>query len=358
MTAFNGYSDNPQDWVKAYYGEVLGSSNDLKTSACCVSDAPGPYLSQLLKNVHEDVSSRFYGCGFPFPQALGGATVVDLGCGTGRDVYVLSQMVGPQGQVIGVDMTPSQLEVAEKTRGWHMDRFGFKVPNVRFEQGYIEDLSVLDLEPGSVDVFVSNCVVNLSPRKDLVLQQVMHHLREGGEFYLSDVIVDRRLPVEVARDPVLYSECLGGAMYRGDFSDLCKKVGFLDPRIVSERPIDILNAEVQEKVGAARFYSVTYRLLKLPSLETRCEDYGQVATYTGGLPDWGELFVLDDHHTFERGRPERVCGNTADMLTQTRFAPHFAVTGTKERHYGIFDCGPTLAASQYQPEGNGSSACC
>ncbi|MCB9741782.1 MAG: methyltransferase domain-containing protein [Alphaproteobacteria bacterium] len=353
------FGDDPQQWVRTYYGDILKTSDDLRTDACCAAPPPG-WLRSLLQNVHPEVQRRFYGCGSPIPEALSGRRVVDLGCGTGRDAFVLAQLVGPEGAVIGVDMTEAQLALPRSLRDWHVERMGAQAPaTLDFRHGFIEDLAGVGLEPGSVDLFVSNCVVNLSPRKDLVLQQVHEALVEGGEFYLSDVVADRRLPTELARDPLLYGECLGGAMYRHDLEDLCKRVGFLDPRVIEVQPIAIRDAEVQRRVGAARFFSVSYRLLKLPGLEPRCEDYGQVATYLGGVPHHEGLFVLDDHHYFEAGRPERVCGNTAAMLSRTRLAPWFRVDGDTERHFGLFDCGPTMAALPYQGQpGSGSGSCC
>lgn len=350
-----------QSFVAHYYGELLKSSADLKTNACCVSGGPAPWLRPLLDNVHPDVSSRFYGCGFPIPGALEGTTVVDLGCGTGRDVYVLSQLVGEAGIVHGVDMTPAQLETARSTVGWHMDRFGLEHPNVAFHHAYIEDLSDLPIADSSVDVVVSNCVVNLSPRKDLVMREVARILKPGGEFYFSDVFADRRLPPNVATDPVLYAECLGGAMYAGDFVALARRAGFVDPRVVESARLEILNAEVQTKVGAARFFSTTFRLFKLGGLDDACEDYGQVATYKGSVRGAESLFVLDEHHVFERGRPERVCGNTAAMLQESRLSAHFEVIGDRSVHFGPFDCSATMAAAQYASGGEvgpSGSACC
>ena len=91
--------------VQDYYGKVLETNDDLKTSACCSLDAPPEHIKAYLKNVHEKVQSKFYGCGSPLPDAVDGCTVLDLGCGTGRDAYILSQIVGEAGQVIGIDMT-------------------------------------------------------------------------------------------------------------------------------------------------------------------------------------------------------------------------------------------------------------
>ncbi|MCA9666942.1 MAG: methyltransferase domain-containing protein [Myxococcales bacterium] len=347
MSTIDTSNDDVRAWVKDYYGKVLAQSSDLKTNACCATGAPPEHVRAGLSNVHTRVLERFYGCGFPIPEALSGATVLDLGCGTGRDVYLIAQLVGENGMVHGVDMTDEQLAVARETLPWHMQRFGYGRENVAFHQGYIEDLRALDIADNSVDVVVSNCVVNLSPRKDLVLAEVFRVLKPGGEFYFSDVFCDRRLPADIANDALLHSECLGGAMYDADFMQLAKQSGFVDPRAIESAPITINSAEVQARVGAARFVSTTLRLFKLDGLDAGCEDYGQIATYREVMPEVGRLFALDDHHLFELGRPERVCGNTAAMLGETRFAPYFEITGDRSVHYGAFSCGNTMAADQY-----------
>ncbi|PIY06942.1 MAG: methyltransferase type 11, partial [Gallionellaceae bacterium CG_4_10_14_3_um_filter_60_1069] len=224
------------DIVQDYYGKQLHSTNDLKTSACCDASALPAWLKPLLAKVHPEVLSRYYGCGLVCPQLLEGCRVLDLGSGSGRDVYALAQLVGKTGEVVGVDMTPEQLAVAEQHRAYHAEKFGYA--NVRFFNGYIEKLDALDLEPGSFDVIVSNCVVNLSPDKDAVLRGVYRLLKNGGEFYFSDVYADRRVPDAVKNDPVLYGECLGGALYWNDFIRLAHRHGFADPRLVEDRPLE------------------------------------------------------------------------------------------------------------------------
>jgi hypothetical protein len=141
-----------------------------------------------------------------------------------------------------------------------MDKFGYDRPNVSFLDGLIEKLDTLGLEPQSFDVVVSNCVINLSIDKPAVLKGVFDLLKSGGEFYFADVYADRRLLEAARMDPVVYGECLGGALYWGDFLTLAKAAGFGDPRLVTSRPLEITDPEVEEKIGAARFYSATYRL--------------------------------------------------------------------------------------------------
>jgi SAM-dependent methyltransferase len=338
------------DAVRDYYSRVLSSSADLKTSACCTADAMPGYLRALLANVHDEVKDRYYGCGTPVPPALSGATVLDLGCGTGRDVYMLAQLVGPEGRVIGVDMTEEQLEVARRHQAWHTERLGYD--NVVFHYGTIEDLAVAGIQDASVDLIVSNCVVNLSPDKPRVLNEAFRVLKPGGELYFSDVFADRRVPEHLAADPVLLGECLGGALYGEDFRRIMADIGCRDVRTVSSTPIALHDEAIHHKIGHIGFSSRTIRAFKL-ELEDRCEDYGQVATYKGTISEAPHAFVLDDHHRLEAGRPMLVCGNTADMLAQTRYAPHFTVTGDKSVHFGLFDCtrpAPTADSS--------GAACC
>lgn len=341
--------------VKDYYGRQLQNSGDLKTSACCDATKTPGWLKPLLKRIHPEVTSRYYGCGLVCPQLLEGCRVLDLGSGSGRDVYALAQLVGAQGQVVGVDMTEEQLEVAEKHRGYHNEQFGFD--NVTFKYGYIERLDELGLEPNSFDVIVSNCVINLSPDKDAVLRGAHRLLKPGGELYFSDVYADRRVPDAVRNDPVMYGECLGGALYWKDFLRIAQRQGFNDPRLVTDRPLEITDPELAQRAGNIRFYSATYRLFKLDGLESACEDYGQAVVYRGSIPDHAHRFDLDKHHSIEAGRVFPVCGNTWRMLNETRFRGHFDFIGGFSRHYGLFaGCGEALPFGQEAESGDG--ACC
>lgn len=345
------------DTVKDYYGRQLSSSADLQTSACCdVSDTP-PWLRPLLARIHPEVTERYYGCGLVCPEQLSGLRVLDLGSGSGRDVYALAQLVGPRGAVVGVDMTDEQLAVAERHRNWHAEAFGFA--NVEFRHGYIERLDELGFEPGSFDVIVSNCVINLSPDKAAVLAGVHRLLKPGGEFYFADVYADRRVPAAVRDDPVLYGECLGGALYWKDFQRLANGAGFADPRLVTDRPLEVTNPALAARTGAIRFFSATYRLFKLDGLETACEDYGQAVVYRGTIPEHPDRFQLDKHHDIETGKVFAVCGNSWRMLHDTRFRPHFDFIGDFSRHYGLFEgCGDALPFDRTAAPAATSGACC
>jgi len=335
--------------VQDYYGKVLQTKDDLKTSACCPLEAPPPRVQALLKNVHDTVQAKFYGCGSPLPMAAEGCTVLDLGCGTGRDAFILSQIVGESGRVIGVDMTDEQLSVANQYVGWHMDKFGYKKPNVEFVKGYIEDLKTAGIEDNSIDIVISNCVINLSPDKEKVFSEIYRVLKPGGELYFSDVFAGRRIPKDLQTDKILLGECLGGAMYTEDFRRMMTRIGIVDTRIMSKRQLTLDDPDVQQKAGMIDFYSMTVRAFKV-DLEDICENYGHVAYYKGTLPESPHSFVLDDHHEFKNGMPVPVCGNTANMLSETRFKDHFRVEGDFSTHYGVFDCAPS--------DGVDTGACC
>ncbi|MGR9046434.1 MAG: methyltransferase domain-containing protein [Gammaproteobacteria bacterium] len=339
--------------VQNYYGRVLKSSEDLKTSACCTLDAMPWHLRPLLADLHPEVVSRFYGCGSPLPPALADCTVLDLGCGSGRDCYLLSRLVGESGRVIGVDMTEEQLAVAKRHCDWHAERYGYARSNVEFRLGQIEDLLSAGIADDSVDVVVSNCVINLSPDKRRVLAEIFRVLKPGGELYFSDVYADRRIPQALRLDPVLLGECLGGALYWEDFRRIMQDLGCPDVRVVKANPISLDDPEVAAKIGMVQFRSVTVRAFKMP-LEDRCEDFGQVAVYKGTIADHPHAFDLDDHHHLETGRPLRVCGNTADMLGSSRYADHFELWGDKSTHFGLFDCAPPNTSRNLES----GAACC
>jgi arsenite methyltransferase len=145
--------------VKEYYGDILQSSSDLKTSACTAASRPHPVHLKAIKALPTEVNDRFYGCGDPVPFGLqGDVTVLDLGCGVGRDCFLAAALAGEKCKVIGLDMTPKQLEVAERNVAPLCETFSLKPENFRFTSGYIEDLQGAGIESDSVDVVCIECV--------------------------------------------------------------------------------------------------------------------------------------------------------------------------------------------------------
>lgn len=345
-----------EEVVKGYYGSTLSSSNDLKTTACCDLDDIPEYVKDISPLIADEIQMKFYGCGSPIPLHLEGCSVVDLGCGTGRDSYIVSKLAGEHGKVLGIDMTNEQIDIARKHINTQMKAFGYENKNVKFVHDYIEN-AAKHVSPGSADVVISNCVINLTEDKERVLDDIFRMLKNGGELYFSDIYADRRLPDEIRNNELLYAECLGGALYINDFIRLARKAGFNDPRIMTSREIEITNKKVQNLVGNARFYSVKYRLFKIDGLEDACEDYGHVAIYKGGLKYSENKFILDEEHVFEKNKPERVCGNTALMLSESRFRNYFTIIGVFDEHFGAFeDCGGKIQCKEHVD--NTDKGCC
>lgn len=358
-------ADDMPAYLREFYGRRLKTNKDFKTTACCTVDTVRDH-GKVLELLTPDVRDGYAGCGSPIPSDFAdfrGLRILDLGSGRGADCFVLAYHVGRAGHVIGLDMTDEQLAVARRDAPAILNRFGFDRPNVEFVHGFIETCE--PIPDASVDLVVSNCVINLSPFKDQVFRTISRVLKEGGEFYISDVVADRRVPPTIRDNPELVAECLGRAAYDRDLRETIRAAGFPYVWEVKRNPIptDEIARATGEKV---RFHSVVWRSAKLarperigsdevPMLEPACEDYGQIATYRGNLPTSPAEFTLDADHVFEAGRPTPVCRNTANLLRHTRLARYFDVT-PPIKHFGAFACAPTRSAAA--GGGTAPSGCC
>ena len=346
--------------VKKYYSEVTGEKEgQMETNICsCALDNMPEHLQVIREQIPHEIITRFYGCGSPIPPALDGCTVLDLGFGTGLDVYMVSKLVGEKGKVIGLDMNDDQLTVAKAHQDEMAEKFGYNKSNVTFVKGYIEDLKSAGIEDESVDVVISNCVINLSPYKEAVFSEIYRVLKKGGELYFSDIFADRRMPKELEDHPVLRGECIGGALYVEDFRRLMRKVGWEDFRYMSSSKAAVDNPEIEKLTGNTGFTSRTIRAMKLPDfLEDICEQYGQFIIYKGGIVGNEFAFDLDDHHHFEKDLPASVCGNTCAMIQETRFGKYFEVIGDRSQHFGPFE-GCSTSPSVDSGSSDGGGCCC
>ncbi|XP_026707378.1 arsenite methyltransferase isoform X2 [Athene cunicularia] len=309
----------PQD----YYGKELQKSEDLKTNACITSARPLPKaVRDALKRVHEEVVARYYGCGLVIPECLESCRILDLGSGSGRDCYLLSQLVGEQGHVTGIDMTEGQVEVAKKHIAYHMDKFGYQKTNVEFLQGYMEKLGDAGLADESYDIVISNCVINLSPDKRAVLREAYRVLKPGGEMYFSDIYASQHLSETIRKHRVLWGECLAGALCWRDLYSIAAEVGFSPPCLVTSSPITIGDRELEGIVGDCRFVSATFRLFKIPG--SSWAGPGQVI-YNGGIVGHERELVFDANFTFKEGEVVDVDAEMAAILRSSRFSEKFLI---------------------------------
>ncbi|XP_064229990.1 arsenite methyltransferase isoform X2 [Aotus nancymaae] len=318
---------------QTYYGQVLKKSADLQTNACVTTARLVPkHIREALQNVHE-VALRYYGCGLVIPEHLENCWILDLGSGSGRDCYVLSQLVGEKGHVTGIDMTKGQVEVAEEYLDYHMEKYGFQSSNVTFIHGYIEKLGQAGNKNESYDIVVSNCVINLVPDKQQVLQEACRVLKYGGELYFSDVYVSLELPEEIRTHKVLWGECLGGALYWKELAILAQKIGFCPPCLVTANLISIQNKELERVIGDCRFVSATFRLFKCSKTgpTRRCQ-----VIYNGGITGHEKELMFDANFTFKEGEIVEVDEETAAILKNSRFAQDFLIRpiGEKLSTYG------------------------
>jgi len=225
-----------QKEVKKKYGEIAASSSPCGCSAkagCCSSAPSAEELSTSVGYTPAELAlipegaNLGLGCGNPVALASlrPGETVLDLGSGGGIDCFLAARKVGPEGRVIGVDMTPEMIRLARE----NAEKSGLK--NVEFRQGEIEKLP---LDDGSVDAVISNCVINLSPDKERVFREIYRVLKPGGRMMVSDIVLDGELPEKIKTSVAAYTGCIGGALKRADYLAAIARAGFTRVEIVAE----------------------------------------------------------------------------------------------------------------------------
>lgn len=220
--------------VREKYAEIARQSRETNAASCCGVGTPGTYTIMSdsyahLKGYNTDADLGL-GCGLPTEHAhiTEGDTVLDLGSGAGNDCFVARAATGPEGKVVGVDFTPEMIRRARQ----NAEKLGFN--NVEFRQGDIEDLPVSD---NSVDVVVSNCVLNLVPDKRRVFAEILRTLRPGGHFSISDIVLSGDLPDSLRQSAELYAGCVSGAIQQEAYLGLIREAGFQNIQVQKVKPI-------------------------------------------------------------------------------------------------------------------------
>jgi ubiquinone/menaquinone biosynthesis C-methylase UbiE len=308
---------------------------------CC----PVDYDAGYLKVIPQEVIERDYGCGDPSRYLREGEVVLDLGSGTGKICFIAAQIVGPNGRVIGIDMTDEMLEVARRNAPIVAERIGYT--NVEFRKGRIQDLA-LDLElldrqlkehsitdaasflaadeiaeelrvkhplitTDSVDVVVSNCVLNLvEPKsKRQLFEEIFRVLKKGGRAVISDIVSDEEVPEEIQNDPELWSGCISGAFTEEGFLAAFERAGFYG--------IQILKRDVQpwRTVQGIEFRSITVEAFK--GKQGACFERNQGVIYRGPFKE----VLDDDNHRMERGKCYAVCDKTYNLYKKAPYREFF-----------------------------------
>lgn len=219
---------------------------------------PVCYAELMVAHIPEEMRYRSYGCGSPVMDAgiREGETVVDLGSGTGIECFIAAKMTGPRGRVIGIDMGDTMLALAEKARKRVAKNLDYD--NIVFKKAFLENLPLADQ---SVDLVISNCVLNLSPDKRRVFQEIFRVLKPGGRMMISDITYDQYLPLDIKYNETLRGECLGGALRYHDLFGLLNDIGYSQSSILSGYPY--------RTIQTYDFYSITYSALKPAESEQR-----------------------------------------------------------------------------------------
>lgn len=309
--------DKPRQKVREFYGAAAETP---QAELCC----PTKYDTSATDHIPQDVLDRFYGCGSPMTTAgiKEGETVVDLGSGAGIDVFIAAKFVGATGRSIGVDMTDRMLSVARENQPKVASALGYDA--VEFREGFLEKIPV---ESKSVDLVTSNCVVNLSPDKPRVFEEIWRVLRDHGRILISDIISEKPVPPHLKVNAQLWGECLVGALTQEEFLAELERAGFYG--------LEVLKKTYWKDVEGYPFYSVTVRGYKFEKTEG-CVFKGHQAIYLGP----GKAFVDEEGHQFPRNEPYEVCTDTVAKLSNPPYRNFFAILQPGEERAGYACCGP------------------
>ncbi len=340
-----------------------GAARVAEAALCC----PVEYDPRYLKIIPSEVIERDYGCGDPSRWLEKGETVLDLGSGTGKICFIASQVVGASGRVIGIDMTDDMLEVARRNAPVVAERIGYA--NVEFRKGRIQDLSLdlrllnqrlrerplADVEgwlaaerladelrreqplivDSSVDVVVSNCVLNLvdGSSKRKLFQEIFRVLRLGGRAVISDIVSDEPVPEHLQRDSEMWSGCISGALTETEFLSAFERAGFYGIEIIKR------DEQPWRTVEGIEFRSVTVRAFK--GKQGPCFERNQAVIYKGPFRE-----VLDDDgHRLRRGVRQAVCDKTFQLYRKSPYRSHFEFVEPAPaiplEQAKPFDCGRT-----------------
>ncbi|MDY6972684.1 MAG: DUF5714 domain-containing protein [Thermodesulfobacteriota bacterium] len=273
--------ENSLTIVKSFYSEAVGDKREDILNPVC-------YDENLIDHIPEAYRFRGYGCGSPVLDAdiQKGEHVVDLGCGSGVECFIAARLTGRTGKVIGVDMLDPMLQSANEALEGVIKNMGFN--NIQFKKGYLEELP---MENDSVDLVLSNCVMNLSVHKRRSYAEIYRILRPGGRLVISDVVCESDPDPAIRNDEILRGECIAGAMAQGHLMALLQETGFKSIRMINRFPY--------RTVQGHPFFSLTFSAVK-PKVSKKVKviyrgPSWSLITHDGILLPLGEPRFLDEH---------------------------------------------------------------
>ena len=343
---------NQETSVINRYGNAAKKNEE---NLCC----PVEYDTKYLKIIPDEIIEKDYGCGDPLGKIKEGDTVLDLGSGGGKVPYIVSQIVGETGKVIGIDMNDDMLNLAKKYQNQMIERIGYD--NVIFHKGKIQNLK-LDLEEldkyvqehpannldtyqsikqyinylenemtmikdNSIDVVISNCVLNLvsTDEKEALFREIYRVLKDGGKAVISDIVSNVEVPEKLRQDENLWSGCYSGAIEEKSFVEAFEKVGFYGVEIDKRE-------KTWTTIEGIDFRSMT--IIAHKGKEGPCIDKGQSVVYKGPFKHIED----DDDHIFERGERTFVCEKTFNILKQEPYKDVFEFIDENEEIINKSEC--------------------
>lgn len=310
--------DKPRSIVREFYGRAAEEPQD---ELCC----PTKNSQEDTSHIPQEVLDRFYGCGSPttIAKVSEGETMVDLGAGAGIDCFIAAKKVGPEGKIYGIDMTDEMLKVSNENRHLVAKNLGYDI--VEFRKGFLEDIPVDD---NSVDLITSNCVINLSPDKKTVFDEMWRILKNHGRIVISDIVSEEETPSYLKINKQLWGECISGALTEDEFMAYLEQAGFYG--------IQTLSKVFWKEVEGYSFYSVTLRGYKFEKKES-CVYIGQKAIYHGPY----KAITDEEGHLFPRNEQVEVCTDTASKLSNPPYAGQFTILPPDDETTASYSCNTT-----------------
>jgi len=322
--------ESRRDEVRSFYGAAATTP---RPDLCC----PTGYSAADTSHIPREVLDVAYGCASPVSLSglREGETMLDLGAGAGIDCFIASKITGPEGRVIGIDMTDEMLARAQKNKVKVAENLGYD--NVEFRKGFLEEIPA---EDESIDLVTSNCVINLTAEKGPVFREIYRVLKDNGRFVISDIVSEIPVPPSMRADSTLWGECISGALTTEEFIRLAKEAGFYG--------ITLLSETFYREAGGLSFYSVTFEGHKQNKAE-KCLYLGHEATYIGPF----DSVTDDEGHEFPRGVSMEVCTDTAQRLSLPPYRGLFIITEP-----GDTPGQPQTCATRDNTKTNGKGGCC